>query len=325
MVSQSKIYESLKSMIRKSTIGIYLLLSILTGCTSPEREPLKILYTGGLGGYLEPCGCREGRVGGLARLAQAFNDSARRGGEGILRVDAGDFAETYLLEGDPKNQFLLRALAYMDYDAVNVTALDLMAGETQLRWARDSLKLPLISCNLTYHDSEQRVFPGWIIKKKGDRRVGIIGAGSVRPLEMRRSRADQNLKYLDPEGVIRQAVTELKSQCDLIILLCDFNARLSRELAAKFKEINLIISVMELTPNQRVRQFGYAYVAGPSRKGKAVTALRLETIAPDSSTWFSSQTLLDSSFQEDVRVAKLIEQYRATQPTQVVSQPARGN
>jgi 2',3'-cyclic-nucleotide 2'-phosphodiesterase (5'-nucleotidase family) len=285
----------------------------LVGCSRSDKSTLHIVYTGSLDGYLEPCGCKEGPVGGFARLASGAQDSLRQwGGNGLL-IETGDFAETYLLPDDPKNRYLLQGYQTMKYDAINVTAQDLISGLKTLKWAADSLGLPLISVNLMQGDSTRRPFPGWVIKKTAGRTVGIIGAGSVRPLQLRIA-GDPTVTFSDPENAIRRALQELRPQCDLVILLCDLNSRASRELAVRVPGIDIIISTLEITPTTVVHKFGHAYVIGTSRKGKALTILSLRQVTADSLACGYSRTLLDSTFRNDPQVQKVIDEYKRLKP-----------
>jgi 2',3'-cyclic-nucleotide 2'-phosphodiesterase (5'-nucleotidase family) len=285
----------------------------LAACGRSDKTILHVIYTGSLSGYLEPCGCKEGPVGGFARLAAGAQDSLLKwGGSGLL-IEAGDFAETYLLPGDPKNRYLLQAYRTMKYDAINVTAQDLISGLKTLKWAADSLGLPLISVNLSQGDSSQRPFPGWVIKKAGGRTVGIIGAGSIRPLELRIG-GDPKVTFSDPETAIRQALQELRPKCDLVILLCDLNSRASREMAVRIPGIDIIISTMEVTPTTLVHKFGHAYVIGTSRKGKALTILTLRKVSADSLACGYTRTLLDSTFRNDPKVQKVVDEYKKLKP-----------
>ncbi|RJP76955.1 MAG: hypothetical protein C4524_09410 [Candidatus Zixiibacteriota bacterium] len=299
--------------LRKPCISFFLLLLILAaggGCSRPSDQTLRLVYSGAMMGYLEPCGCREGRVGGLARLSAAARDSLDLWPEPKLLLEAGDFAEAFASPGvDPKNRYLLQAMSFLGYDAVNVTAQDLMAGVETLRWAADSLRVPLISANLASKNGGL-VFPGWVIRQAGDLTIGVVGLGAVRPLEMHRARVD-SLEFTAPEPALRRALDQVRPQCDRVILLTDLTSRATREIARTIPEIDLVISTMELTPTQGLRRVGQAWVAGTSRQGKAITTIGLTPVTEDSLAATFSKALLDSTYRDDPRVARLISEYQA--------------
>jgi 2',3'-cyclic-nucleotide 2'-phosphodiesterase (5'-nucleotidase family) len=267
-----------------------------------------ILYSGTLYGYLEPCGCKEGRVGGVARLAAAAQDSLQRWRGNALLLDAGDFAEVYTLGDSLKNLIVLQAFAMMGYHAVNVTAQDLILGRETLIWARDSLKLPLVSANLVDKNSGGRFLPEWRQIRIKQQVFGILGVGAVRPLEMRRSR-ESTLEFADPETAVRQTVMKMKPQCDRIILLTDLPARCSRQIAIQNPEIDLVLSTMELEPQTNLPRFGKALTAGTSRKGRALTTIGLSSGPQDTVTAYYTRTLLDSTFKDDPAVSRLLSDY----------------
>ncbi len=288
--------------------GFLCLFMLLAGCSSRKNDALHIVFTGDLAGYLEPCGCKEGQVGGVARFAGAVQDSLKQWPDQALIVDAGDFAETYIIGNDPKNRVLLEAFAQVGYHAINITAHDLIVGRQTLRWAADSLKLPLISANLADKTTGRLLFPGWIVKDTGDWRVGVVGVGAIRPLDMLRAR-EEGLIYNEAETAIKQALAQVQPQCDLVILLCDLNARSTREMAAAIPGIDIIISTMEMPTTQEAHKYGSAYVLGTSRKGTALTTMSLRQMQPDSLSLSFSRALLDETFRDHKTVAGLVEKY----------------
>lgn len=290
--------------------GWAVLISLLAGCSRKADDSLPIIYSGSLMGYLEPCGCKEGRVGGMARLASAVRDSQKTWDSRGLILDAGDFAEMYSFGDDSKNRTILESFRQVGYDAVNVAPRDLMAGLPVLRWAADSLSLPLISANLRSTLNDSLIFPPWTIKTVAGKTVGIIGAGTVRPLSLRMARAE-NLTYSDPEEVVRRTVAELRPRCDYIILLCDFGARSAREIGLKSPGIDLIISSMELLPSVDPKKYGGSYILGTSRKGTRLTSIRLQRLHADSLRVEFSKVLLDSTFEDDPAVERILKDYHS--------------
>ena len=274
------------------------------GCSGEEDRALHIIYSGGLVGYLEPCGCREGRVGGLARLAGAIQDSLRHWNSPALLLDAGEFAESYGSDLVAKNKTMLESFALMPYDAVNVTSRDLMAGVQNLHGAADSLHVPLISANLVDRESGQRLFPGWVIKELRGKRIGVLGVGAIRPLERIKAGAAA-LEFANPDSAIRGALAEMGGQCDWTILLCDLTSRVSRDLAARIPGLDIVISTSEIISKEQARKFGAAYVIGTSRKGKYLTTIGLLE-GGDSLQVKLSKALLDSTMKVDPQVEKLI-------------------
>ena len=293
---------------------------IFCSCQHHTKEAVHVIYTGNLQGYLEPCPCPEGRVGGMSRQAHAVDDSLRGWGGDALILDAGVFAESNDIPGNLKNRAILEAFTRMNYDAVNVSTSDLIAGLETLRWGADSLKLPLISANLVIEETGETIFPGWIIKEKNGKRIGIIGAAEVRPMDLERARVE-NLAYLDPELTIEKAVAEIRPKCDFIFVLCDFPARLARQLGVKISDIDVIISSREMFPKARLNRSGSTYVLGVSRKGIRMTTLDLVITADDSLTCRFHSKLLDDDVKGHPAIDKIVKTYKDSRRGTVFGTP----
>jgi hypothetical protein len=79
---------------------------------------LNIIYTGGVAGELEPCGCSpKADIGGLVRRAGYIEDNSKDLSPYIL-VDAGNFLGEDTPQGRLKAEAMLRSLAAMSYDVV---------------------------------------------------------------------------------------------------------------------------------------------------------------------------------------------------------------
>ena len=58
-------------------LALVLLVLLLRGCKPVEEGPadLTLLYTGNVHGYIEPCGCAAGQIGGIDRIAGYVRDT----------------------------------------------------------------------------------------------------------------------------------------------------------------------------------------------------------------------------------------------------------
>ncbi len=88
-------------------------------------SPLNIIYTGALGGELEPCGCSPKTVaGGLARLS-GFIKANRVSLAPYILVDAGGSMGADTPQGRLKAEALARSFSIIGYDAVALSGKDL--------------------------------------------------------------------------------------------------------------------------------------------------------------------------------------------------------
>lgn len=100
-------------------LRIAFLIFLLTLFPSPvsAKERVNILYTGGLRGELEPCGCSpKTQSGGLARLSgyiKANMDELKP----LIILDAGDSLAADTAQGRLKSEALLKSFTLIGYDA----------------------------------------------------------------------------------------------------------------------------------------------------------------------------------------------------------------
>ena len=113
--------------------------------SSLETEPeiLKIIYSSNLDGELEPCGCTiEGDLGGIQRRVTVIDQYREQSPELIL-ISGGGLLDTYFGEAHIKNNYILKGLGLLSYDAIGVQWRDLAFG-TQLL---GNSNLPFVSSN----------------------------------------------------------------------------------------------------------------------------------------------------------------------------------
>jgi len=98
------------------TLMIIILLSSHT--IYGEEITFNIIYTGGLQGELEPCGCSpQSDFGGLARFSGFMNDHGKSLSPYIL-IDAGNFLAKESPQGRLKADAMLESFGILKYDAV---------------------------------------------------------------------------------------------------------------------------------------------------------------------------------------------------------------
>jgi 2',3'-cyclic-nucleotide 2'-phosphodiesterase (5'-nucleotidase family) len=99
-------------------IMLTLLLCVFPVAGFGAERTLNILYTGGLNGQLEPCGCSPmSDFGGMARLS-GFLSAQRETLSPYILIDAGNFTSEDTAQGRMKADAMLHAFNIMKYDAV---------------------------------------------------------------------------------------------------------------------------------------------------------------------------------------------------------------
>ena len=111
-------------IMRKCILICILILSVLLPAavsgSNVHGRSLNILYTGGLDGELEPCGCSpKTDYGGLARIS-GYISANRKTLSPYLLMDAGNFSGKDTPQGRLKAETLLQSFAAMKYDVIAV-------------------------------------------------------------------------------------------------------------------------------------------------------------------------------------------------------------
>src|SRR3990167_9343786 len=102
-------------------IVLYVLMPLIMSfptVTYGQTRTLNIVYTGGVAGELEPCGCSpKTDFGGVARRAGCLAEHRKTLSPYIL-IDAGNFLDKDTPQGRLKAEAMLKAFTIMKYDAV---------------------------------------------------------------------------------------------------------------------------------------------------------------------------------------------------------------
>ncbi len=116
----------------RSAIGLLLLLVLGAGCVfvragdrptpGPADNSIVVFLTGNGQGWLKPCGCSGGQLGGLSRRSALLERAApsRR-----LIIETGDLIPEMSEQMLIKFSIFLQAFRMLEYDLVNLTAQDL--------------------------------------------------------------------------------------------------------------------------------------------------------------------------------------------------------
>jgi hypothetical protein len=117
------------------------------------EQKLNIIYTGGLAGQLEPCGCSpKSDFGGIARIA-GFLSEPRDTLTPYIIVDAGNFAGEDTPQGRLKTETMIKALGIIKYDAVAIAENELLFPADFVGPLFREQRLPVISEERGYNSS----------------------------------------------------------------------------------------------------------------------------------------------------------------------------
>ena len=129
------------------------------GCGSTiSNRTITIVYSGNLGGEIEPCGCSEsGNFGGILRRANVV-DSLRKEVKNIVILSTGGLLAAEVPQDRIKGEYILKGLKAIRYDSIGIQLSDLSFGADFLK----DQSLPYVSSNWTGKE-----FENWrVVKRK---------------------------------------------------------------------------------------------------------------------------------------------------------------
>ncbi len=203
----------------------------------PGERRADIIYSGGLYGMIESCGCAGNPNGGMAKELTVV-EHRRNSGIPTIYVQPG---KLFSFEPRPlKRPFVARAARRMGWDAIGLGSHELVAGVEPLQKLADRHNLPLVSANVL--DLQGRpVAKPYIIRDLDGIRVGIFSLlGDEQYLFVQREFLD-HVQVVPPLEAAGQVLGELSGKVDYIIVLSQQAPHLDRQLALKFPQINLIV------------------------------------------------------------------------------------
>ncbi len=225
-------------------------------------------------GYLEPCGCAEGQIGGFPRRDSVLLQLTS-GGKNLLRVANGNLISDAGRQSELKAEIGFTALKEMEYAAFNVGPRDLLLGIEQLNYFSNTSEIPFLSANL--FQGEARVFQPFALHtvhlKNLQRQVAIVGITSQQ-FEIYAENASADLMLKAPENVLKELIPQLSSACEFIILLAHVGIDEAKALAKAFPQIDVIVIGDEQSEALRESvSVGDTVLLNPGTKGKALGVL----------------------------------------------------
>ena len=298
-VSFSNVNHPFFSLPLNLTLPRYLLILALIGCflfstsrsTAIEYPPdLTLIVSGSELGYLEPCGCVEGQIGGFPRRDSVLLQLASRG-KNLIRIANGNLVSEAGRQSELKAEIGFAALKEMEYIAFNVGPRDLLLGIEPLKYFSNTSGIPFLSANLlqdevyifqpfTLHSVQLKNFQG---------KVAIIGVISEQ-FGIYAENANSDLRLKAPESVLRELTVQLSSECEFIVLLIHADIDEAKSLAKSFPQIDVMIVGDETSDALREPiSIGNTVLLNPGRKGKALGMLDIQ--------WKKGEKITNSHFQ----------------------------
>lgn len=188
------------------------------------------------------------QLGGLYKKA-TYLDQIRKSQTGLVVVDSGDLfnedeeiPESIQQSAKLKAEVIAEIYKHIGIDAVNVGELDLVLGIGYLKELEKKHDFPFVSANLV-DDKEAPIFKRYIIKKVGDKSVGVFGIiGDTSEMTAKVSEITKDAASIqDPLVAAESVVKELTGKVDYIVALTHQGTNRDWVIARRVKGIDLVV------------------------------------------------------------------------------------
>ena len=205
-------------------------------------------------GYLEPCGCTQGQLGGLLRRYELVDRLNRDQKWPLALVDLGSLVrDPAVARGGPeqtkiKFHIALKALAALKYDALALSPEDLKVGVDEavgqfLNLPGDRLKV--VAANVSAAGLEARVVPS-VRVKAGPVSIGITAVVDPEKLKALRDPSLDLLAVKPIDDALPGVLSDLEKNTQMQVLLVQAAPDSARSLAEKYPGFDVVVCP---TPN----------------------------------------------------------------------------
>jgi hypothetical protein len=284
-------------------------------------------------GYLEPCGCTSGQLGGLLRRYELTVQLRDQRKWPLVSVDLGSLVKDPLsARGGPEQSKLkfaiaLKALAALDASALALSAEDLKLGVDEAVGQFLNLpggKLKVVAANVAAPGLEAKVVPS-VHTTAGTVRVGITAV--VDP-EKIKALKDPSLDILQVKAIdeaLPAVLADLEKTTDTQILLVQAAPETARALATKYPGFDIVVGTsLYADPPEDAERLndGKTLLVTVGHKGKYVgvvglfpggsPAYRYQRVMLDQrfdGPATTMKTIIEVEFRETLKQQKIVENF----------------
>ena len=214
------------------------------------RPEAALIISGEQLGYLEPCGCTEGQLGGMLRRYRLVEELTQERKWPLTLVDLGSLVKNpATARGGPdqskiKLNVALKALATMNYAAIALNPEDLKVGVVET--VGHYLNLPdgslrVVAANVTAADLEGKVVKS-VRSKAGPLTIGITAAIDPESLRALRDPARDLLTIRSIDDALPAVLADLEKDTDTQVLLVAAPPETAKDLAEKYPGFDILVA-----------------------------------------------------------------------------------
>lgn len=157
------------------------------------------------------------KLGGAAQLATLVNQIRQRE-KTVFLFDTGDMF-TGMLSFLTRGEALMEMMMSMGYDAMAIGNHEFDYGSENFSRQMNRVPFPVLGANIFYKGTNHPYSRPYTILERNGVRLGVIGIIGQDARSVALPSGITGLDFLDPIPVVRAAVSELRPQVDLIVVL----------------------------------------------------------------------------------------------------------
>ncbi|RJP69616.1 MAG: hypothetical protein C4532_10750 [Candidatus Abyssobacteria bacterium SURF_17] len=161
----------------------------------------------------------------------------------MLLFDNGDMNASYGRQPELKFETMMKGMAEMGYDAVNVGEQDLLLGLDYVKYVADFTGVPFVSANIV--DAEGKlVFQEYARSEiaVGRTKLVSIAVGIISPsFKEEIENINPGISFVEYEATLKRLIPQLRKKADLLVVLAHMNEDEAALLAERLPQIDLII------------------------------------------------------------------------------------
>lgn len=237
-------------------------LTLLASCEE-KRPPadLVMLYTGNINGYIEPCGCVAGQIGGIDRITGYIHEQRAALGERAFYIDTGDlFAEGVIDDANEVAQLgikareFLAAWKHLECDGLALGEAEVSVGIERLQELAGEAGVPILAGNVVDANGVAPFEP-YVVLERGGMKVGVFSLLGDSMRQPTPKKEVKKLKHYNLEALLaeqgyllqpweercRELVDTLRPQVDVLVLASHLGFNRNVRVAELFPEIDTIV------------------------------------------------------------------------------------
>lgn len=293
---------------RQFFLSLFLCLALVgVDAFADDKGDIDLFFTGDVHGYIAQCGCKVNPAGGLSRRS-GYMKSVGTDSDGSLLLDCGDFGSTRSEKEKTKVAHLLKGMAMMGYDAINLGEKDLQYGAEFLQSAQKEHELPFISANVYDKKSGKLFAKPYVIKQINGHKVGIFGieTDAANPRLVR-----SGFEAKDPVAAAKEMAEKLGQKCDVVIALAHIGLAKAKELANQVTGIDFIVSGYRWDKTYSPVTVGETVIMQSGTQGKYMGHITFNLKNNKASMVSGKLVNLNSKIADDQRFTDFVDEYDA--------------